>query len=156
MLTTFQQQYFVILAIGGTDPLAIQCPKKAGQKISLQTYDKSVPVPPSQLWSLQLQRPRLDCVGFSFVNPATNLSVTYNGVKENSFLYVAEYNFGSVDRDAWLIVDSDSLGRFRIAYANNRTFSWNVYGEDYNVDSPIVLWDDTNDNSLWTANIQPL
>lgn len=136
-------QFYILSA---TNPeLAIQASPDSGGIVTLQTLDTSNPL---QIWEAQLQIGG-GWLGIAFVNPQTNMSVTYNGEKQP--LVMQDFSLNSGDRDSWYFTQGQQGGNvFRIALPEKNSWTWNDEGAKLQPGDTIQLYNSTKDNSLWT------
>lgn len=140
-------QTFAII-YGPDQTLAVQCPTSDGNAPTLESFDPSNPL---QQWQIVFQTNTDGFLGFAFVNPKTNLSVTFNGGLQP--LVVQPFSYGSVDQDAWSILNLGG-GQIRIAWPQDLNFSWNDLTAKGQPGDLVGLWNDQNPNSIF--GVQPL
>jgi hypothetical protein len=88
----------------------------------------------------------------ALVNPATGNSLTFNGTGGKTLL-TQPFSYGSVDEDAWYIVQGSNTGSFRIAYPLDNTQTFNDFGGREQPGDNICIFNDQNPNSLWQVNV---
>lgn len=141
------QTFFLVNSRVAT--LAIQAGAAAGQQVTLETLDRANPL---QLWTMQAQVSD-GLGGVAFVNPQTNNSVRFSGIKEP--LIMQPFKPDSDHIDAWYVMPGDNPGEVMITYIKNTEYSWNDWGGHAKPGGVIAPSNGRRWDLFWTIQLAP-
>jgi len=133
--------------------------------MSLQRWDPSFRTP-GQQFVLRMQNNTTNGfnvihTGVAFINLFNSNGILFNSVTSQGLkqqLVMQRYDTYSVDKDAWIIAEAkvNNVTGIRITSPQNSSWSWNAWGGTGEINEPIYLNDDTNNNSIWIVTFAPL
>lgn len=134
--------------------LCITAGASAGAGVTLTTYGGAGTATPYQVWTACFQVNQNGDAGIAVVNnagataPGAQLSVTSQGTQQQ--LVMQTFSPNSSDQDAWLLVPAGSPGLVRFVWPQSPNWSWNDQSGAGKAGDPILLWNDFQQNSVWT------